>query len=238
MDLLRTNAKDLSAYGFVYLITNLINKKRYVGQTTKNILYRWNRHIIASKKENKKKFSILHQVIRKYSKENFKVEFIALASNKDILNQFEETAINKFMTNKKEFGYNIRSGGYSSNYNEDYCKEWGIYLKKNRVMSSEWRKKLGEAGKENLKKVNIEKRILATKIALTGKKKSKEDIDKRNLKRRKKVIAINKNTSEKIIFDGIRVAARALNLDTSMISKVCKKQHSYYKDWYFEYYKG
>lgn len=54
-------------------------------------------------------------------------------------------------------------------------------------------------------------------------------------KRRIPIIAINLNTKEEIKFAGVGIAARTLNLDTSMISKVCKGQHKYYKEWTFKY---
>jgi hypothetical protein len=54
----------------IYLVTNTINTKPYIGQTKKPIEKRWNEHKI-SKYNNH-----FHRAIRKYRPENFIIELI------------------------------------------------------------------------------------------------------------------------------------------------------------------
>lgn len=54
--------------GFIYLITNNINKKKYVGKTTQSIEKRWQEHISESKRE-KREIRPLYRAIRKYKKD-------------------------------------------------------------------------------------------------------------------------------------------------------------------------
>lgn len=61
--------------GYIYLITNKINNKKYVGKTTKSIKERWEEHLKDSKKE-KCEIRPLYRAIRKYGIENFTIEEI------------------------------------------------------------------------------------------------------------------------------------------------------------------
>lgn len=72
-------------------------------------------------------------------------------------------------------------------------------------------------------------------LSMSGRKKDPEVVERIAQKRRKPVIATNLITNIKLKFEGVRIAARFLNLDISMISKVCKGRHKYYKEWTFSY---
>ena len=68
--------------GYIYLVTNLINSKKYIGQTTLTVQERWNRHLYdAFAKYDDFYF---HKAIRKYGKENFKVEEICQCPNEEL----------------------------------------------------------------------------------------------------------------------------------------------------------
>ena len=93
----------------VYIITNQINGKQYVGLTTKTIQSRLTRHIYDAKREDRNKGSLLlTRAIRKYGKENFKID---LVSN-DFLSIQElkrgETAAIKSFNTLAPNGYNLK----------------------------------------------------------------------------------------------------------------------------------
>ena len=88
---------------YIYKITNLINNKIYIGQTVRTIKQRFNEHC---GNQN----STISNAIRKYGKENFKVEVINEFNTIDELNFFEEYYISLF-NSLAPHGYNINTGG-------------------------------------------------------------------------------------------------------------------------------
>lgn len=56
----------------IYKITNLVNKKVYIGLTTCSLDYRWSRHITESKNVLNTKH--LYKSMRKYGINNFIIE--------------------------------------------------------------------------------------------------------------------------------------------------------------------
>lgn len=93
----------------VYIITNAVNGKQYVGLTTKKIKSRLTRHIYdAHRRDRNRGSKLLVQAIRKYGKENFS---IALVSDRftsiDELKKGETEAIKLFNTLAPN-GYNLK----------------------------------------------------------------------------------------------------------------------------------
>ena len=85
----------------IYLITNLVNHKKYIGLTKNSIAERMAKHIQAAKSEEG---FLLHRAIRKYGKENFTIEEIDTAQTQEELNQKEQYWI-RYYNSVKE-GYN------------------------------------------------------------------------------------------------------------------------------------
>lgn len=104
---------------FIYLITNLINHKRYVGQTISTVTERWRQHKhLASR--GKLNYPI-YRAIRKYGIENFSIKQIAkVSSNNGIgwLNILEELFIKHYKTLKPN-GYNVYQGGENKSHHSD-----------------------------------------------------------------------------------------------------------------------
>jgi group I intron endonuclease len=101
--------------GYVYLVTNIINGKRYVGQSKcADIETRWASH------RKMLKDSIgryLLSAYHKYGIKNFKFQIICICFDKNC-DAFEEEYIKKFNTLVPN-GYNLKSGGKSSIHSEE-----------------------------------------------------------------------------------------------------------------------
>ncbi len=100
----------------IYLIINLINNKKYVGQTTKTIKQRWDRHI-----KSNTNFPI-HNAIRKYGKDNFVISEIDSSDNLDKAN-WKEVYWGLFYNSIFPNGYNLRLGDRKTIYVSDAIKE-------------------------------------------------------------------------------------------------------------------
>lgn len=98
--------------GIIYCFTNLINNKKYVGQSIRNDNTRYNNHICSCKYESNSEYnSPLHRAIRKYGLENFKYEILAKdIEDINLLNNLEIYYIQK-LNSLIPNGYNIESGG-------------------------------------------------------------------------------------------------------------------------------
>lgn len=95
----------------VYRITNLINKKKYIGITVQTLKNRFNAHISNANKGDER---YLCRAIRKYGSSNFKIELIDNTSKnyKELLEK-ETYYISKFNTFAPN-GYNMTKGGEGS----------------------------------------------------------------------------------------------------------------------------
>jgi group I intron endonuclease len=89
-------------YGVVYLLTNLVNGKYYIGQTV-NYATRMRQH---SRSENK---CAISRAIKKYGWHNFSREILGEADGKDSLDNLEKLWI--IIANSIETGYNLEAGG-------------------------------------------------------------------------------------------------------------------------------
>ena len=92
----------------VYLIQNKINRKVYIGQTTKSLHHR-REHIASAKSRRSKRY--LQNAIVKHGAENFEVQHLANASTKDELDNLEKVFIVLFRSKDKKYGYNLTGGG-------------------------------------------------------------------------------------------------------------------------------
>ena len=93
---------------FVYLITNLVNLKYYVGRTKrKNIFDRWYEHIKCSPEEGFQ----LHRAIHKYGPNSFCIEILAVCSSLKELANTEQLWILSLRSYDREIGYNLTLGG-------------------------------------------------------------------------------------------------------------------------------
>lgn len=101
---------------YVYLITNIINKKVYVGITTRKVEDRWLEHVSRSRYPDKYN-SKIHAAIRKYGEANFSISILACTQDLDSLLLLEKELIEDY--NSTELGYNLTSGGRYCSMTQD-----------------------------------------------------------------------------------------------------------------------
>ena len=89
-------------YGVVYLILNLVNGKKYVGQTTRTVEERFKEHATAD--------SAIGRAIQKYGVENFRCGVIVICFSKAELDAQEIHYI-AVLRSKAPTGYNLTDGG-------------------------------------------------------------------------------------------------------------------------------
>lgn len=98
--------------GYIYKITNTINNKVYIGQTTQTVETRWKQH---QRSSLTKKYA-LYYAMRKYGIDNFKIETLEQCDNKEL----DEKEIEWIaFYNSYRDGYNMTLGG-SGKSNYDY----------------------------------------------------------------------------------------------------------------------
>jgi group I intron endonuclease len=239
--------------GYIYLITNTINKKQYVGQTKRaDVEERWRQH-----RSNKTVGPYLKSAYEKYGYNKFKYQIICICFDEDC-DKYEEEYIKKFNTLSPN-GYNLKSGGHFSKHHPDTIIKMSESIKK--VWTDEKRKemsirfsgenaprygkKTSEETKEKLRQVNIER----------WKNMSKEEYDNTCKERKSRIHG--KNPSQKVIaalekgrknrksynkkrigkydisnnllesFESISEASRTTGICHSTISKVCLQKGHY-----------
>ena len=95
---------------YIYLITNLINNKKYVGQTTD-----FTRRITSHKSQDKQ---LIDKKIKEYGIQNFTFQIIDENDDPQIINQLEKDYIQKYNSLIPN-GYNIHTGGRNNSIGEE-----------------------------------------------------------------------------------------------------------------------
>lgn len=102
----------------IYLFTNLINGKNYIGQSV-DIQRRYSEHLRSGQpekyvmKNERDSNTPIHLAIQKYGVNNFSFRILEECSREQ-LNEREKYWIKMFRSNEKEYGYNVTEGGQES----------------------------------------------------------------------------------------------------------------------------
>jgi group I intron endonuclease len=220
-------------YGIIYLITNKVTGKRYVGQTISTIEKRWSQHKCESKRKKTK--SILHDSIKKYGENSFEIKILVKCNNLKEMNYREDYCIKLFKTLAPN-GLNLKRGGENRTHTEESKKRMSVsQLKLNKKLTEEQKKRISDCRKG--KKLSL-KHIEKVKASLPrgenhhmfgksiyffdrkGKKDNNQTIDKKinSSPKKHKILCIETNE----IFRSIREASRKLGLQITCIRKVLK----------------
>ena len=95
-------------YGIIYCITNKVNGKRYIVQTTRNIEERLAAHFCSNGRHGCR---LLGAAVAKYGRESFEVTQLASAETQSDLDAVEIALIRQYGTTNRDAGYNIALGG-------------------------------------------------------------------------------------------------------------------------------
>lgn len=188
----------------VYKITNLKNGMIYVGITNQGARVRFLHHLYEARSGS---LFPIHKAIRKHGEQNFEQEVIETCLNYQILKIREKYWIKKLETKERKIGYNLTTGGDGT-----------------------FGRKLSEETKEKIR------------LKATGRKRSKDSIERGrqkllgmipnnncaetlrqyNLSKRIKLLRINRETNEEVLFDSYKDAARLNNTSDRTIRRMIK----------------
>lgn len=192
----------------IYYITNLINGKQYVGQTTQTLKVRFAEHCRKDK-------GYIGHAIQKYGKENFSIELLDTAQNINELNEKEIYWIARLNTIAPQ-GYNLcYGGGVTIGYTHKLQSRrlMSVTKKRNKVMQGENNHFYGKHHTD-------ESRAKMSSKWQTGERvmteEHKEKMRKAHFTRKVR----NVTTGEE--FDSVKQASEKYNLKDTHITRVCK----------------
>lgn len=104
------NIDKKNKFGIIYSVTNIMNNKKYIGQTTKSLKTRKQNHLSTIKRND----TAFQKAINKYGKEKFIWEIIDQAYSQEDLDNKEIFWIDYYNTYGCS-GYNMTLGGQGAN---------------------------------------------------------------------------------------------------------------------------
>lgn len=186
--------------GQIYKITNSINNKIYIGQTTRPFKDRINDYRRGICNDH------IKNSFNKHGFNNFKFEIIDTAETIDELNNKEIMYITKYDSTNKNIGYNLELGGRNSIPSpETLLKMSESHL--GIIQSETWiNKRIAVAGSDDAKKYG----------------KTKSDIEKKHLSEKSPKFWLGKNRSEETK-EKIRQTKKENGLSDTFKKKICKQ---------------
>jgi group I intron endonuclease len=212
----------------LYKITNKINEKIYIGQTTRSLNVRWNEH----KRDFKKIDNKLSRAVKKYGIENFTIEKIEECESLEVLNKKEASLIEEYDTIKN--GYNIRIGGENSPRSKE-TREKISKKHKGKKHTEEHIQNMMKARTgvkpKNKDKYFGNKNKLGKKHTNLFKEKCRKRMLNNNFSKKRAVKCLNNN----IIYESIVEACKRLSLDSRSVQRVLKGEYKQTKGYKFQY---
>jgi len=187
--------------GIIYLITNTVNDKKYVGQTRQQLNKRWLAHITESRIHSDRP---LYKAINKYGLEKFKIRILE-ECNVDILNEREIWWID-FLDSYRG-GYNATTGGEYFEHTED-TKQKISETMSNVSRSDEWKESISIGLKNKLERGEKWGMFLQKNLGGTHAK--------------RKIQGKSITTGEIVEFDGTREAALKVTGNEKYAGNICR----------------
>jgi group I intron endonuclease len=103
----------------VYLVTNLVNGKLYVGCTRVSLKRRWSQHLSCARKGSQ---LALHRALRKYTEQNFTIQCLEVLSTQAAMLEAEVSQIAAHHCMVPE-GYNLTAGGEGVDFTVPEARE-------------------------------------------------------------------------------------------------------------------
>ena len=130
---------NLEVYGVIYKITNKVNGKTYIGQTTRGFEARYHgkgkdaervyNYMLSRKKSGEKCNEYLFKALEKYKVKNFEVnKVLDIAFSKEELDIKEKTYIKFYKSDNRSNGYNFAEGGANGKFSEDSKVKNGVIV--------------------------------------------------------------------------------------------------------------
>lgn len=206
----------------VYIHTNKINGKMYVGQTVNgnDPNKRWKN----GEGYNKQ---IFYRAIEKYGWDGFKHEIIASNLTEDEANNFEELLIQKLDTRNPDKGYNISAGGRNATHS-DNTKAKMSEKHKELWQDEEYKNHMSEVHKG--KNAGENHPFFGKQFSEEHKQKLKEnhwDMSSANNPKARRVAQYTKDGELIKIWECISDACRALGLKTANVVRCCQHRKGY-----------
>lgn len=125
-------------YGYIYIITNKINGKMYVGQTVQGFDKCYHNNLLANTHNQHLKNALI-----KYGFNNFIIKSnFDIAYSKEELDSLEDMYIKLYETTNPSFGYNKRYGGARGKNSEETLSKMSEAHKKENIGEEKYNKQL------------------------------------------------------------------------------------------------
>lgn len=110
----------------LYILTNLVTGKWYVGKTNQSFRRRWTQHRSAAKRNDPRP---LYKSMRKYGPRSFHAQIITTVATLEEINNLERLWIILLRSHERNYGYNLTYGGEGEPANEELRKRRSEYNK-------------------------------------------------------------------------------------------------------------